>query len=97
MGWKGAHHEREDAEVDEEGEQEHTHGADNMIQKRYLLPRVEEHPVEASKVHCRGHSHVWMIHMSMTTLIVIKGGISTYFRIITHRQTGMRRLARQWS
>jgi hypothetical protein len=55
---KIAHHEREDAEVDEEGEQEHTHGANNMVQKRYLLPRGEEHLVEASKVHCTGKEPV---------------------------------------
>jgi hypothetical protein len=47
-----AHHEGEDAEVDEEREQEHTHGANNMVQERYLLPWVEEHLVKAPKVHC---------------------------------------------
>jgi hypothetical protein len=38
---KVAHHEREDAEVDEEGEQEHTHGAHDVIQECYLLSWVE--------------------------------------------------------
>jgi hypothetical protein len=49
---KVAHHEGEDAEVDEEGEQEHTQGAHNVIQKCYLLSWVEEHLVKATKVHC---------------------------------------------
>jgi hypothetical protein len=48
----GSHHEGEDAEVDEEGEQKHTHGAHDVIQECYLLPGVEEHLVEAPKVHC---------------------------------------------
>jgi hypothetical protein len=51
---KVAHHEREDAEVDEEGEQEHTYGAHDVIQKRSLLSWVEEHLVQAAKVHCAG-------------------------------------------
>jgi hypothetical protein len=49
---KVAHHEGEDAEVDEEGKQEHTHGAYDVVQKRYLLSWVEEHLIEAAKIYC---------------------------------------------
>jgi hypothetical protein len=47
-----AHHEGEDAEVDEARKQEHTHGTHDVIQKRDFLSWVEEHLIEAPKVHC---------------------------------------------
>jgi hypothetical protein len=97
---KIAHHEGEDAEVDEEGEQEHTHGANNMVQKRYLLPRVEEHLVEASKVHCTDKGH--RLHGAHVDALASadrrnKGAVNASFKFRTHQQAGMRRLARQWS
>jgi hypothetical protein len=53
-----AYHEGEDAEVDKKREEEHTNGAHNMVQERYLLPWVEEHLIEAPKVHCTDyHQH----------------------------------------
>jgi hypothetical protein len=52
------HHEGEDAEVDDEGEQEHTHCASNMVKQRPLDAWVEEHLAESTKVHYTCNSHV---------------------------------------
>jgi hypothetical protein len=57
-----AHHEREDAEVDDTGEQKHAHSADNMVKKRSLQSWVEEHLVEAPKVHCADSSRQFNLH-----------------------------------
>jgi hypothetical protein len=56
---KVAHHEREDAEVDNAREQKYTHSAHDVIKKCYLLPWVEEHLIEAPKIHCTDESRKW--------------------------------------
>jgi hypothetical protein len=53
-----AHDEGEDEDVNEEGEQEHTHCARDLIQNRPLLSRVEEHLIEAPKVHYTGTNQI---------------------------------------
>jgi hypothetical protein len=52
MSGREAHEHGEDAEVDEEGKQEHAHCAVDALQGGYLQLWVEEHLAEAPEVYC---------------------------------------------
>ena len=47
------HHDGEDAEIYDEGEREHTHGATDVVKPRSLQSRVEKQLSQSTKIHCK--------------------------------------------
>jgi hypothetical protein len=104
---KTAHHEGEDAEVDEEWKQEHTHCATDMVQKRSLLTWVEEHLAEPTKVHCTvsedKSSDCTRLGIPFSCIEACQtrnkeeNVLAGIRELTTHLQIGMRPPAQKWS
>ena len=47
------HHDGEDAEIYNEGERKHTHGATDVIKPRSLHSRVKKQLSQSTEIHCK--------------------------------------------